>query len=166
MSKTYVQKLCETRGLKLEDATRPIVVGVAVDDIVKSRTKNSKCCAFARAAQREPGVRAAYFFRSTAFLEFADRMVRYALPSSVQKEIVSFDRAGIMAPGEYQLNAPSPSRSVQPGLRLPAGKRLDKRLERVTARPLTVHGKRAAVSKTTGRTMRRTPFIRTLGEPR
>lgn len=161
MCKTYVQKLCETRGLKLTNATRPIIVGVAVDDILKSRTKNSKCCAFARAAKREPGVRAAYFFRSTAFLEFGDRMVRYDLPQAVQKEIVSFDRGGVMAPGQYELKPPRPSRNH---VRRPAATR--RALDRITASlPLVVNGKRAAPVKP-GHKQRPTPFIRTLDEPR
>lgn len=113
MCKTYVQRICSAKGLKLVDARRPIVVGVGLDDILKSRTANSKCCAFARAAKREPGVLAAYFFRSTAFLEFSNRMVRYRLPAGVQKEIVSFDRAGIMAPGEYELAVPGASRTPE-----------------------------------------------------
>lgn len=159
MSLTYVQKLCQTKGLELKNATRPIVIGVAVDDILKSRTKNSKCCAFARACKREPGVRAAYFFRTTAFLEFADRVVRYQLPDRVQKEIVSFDRAGIMAPGEYQLNAPCASRSGPSG-------RNPSPLARVSAAPLVVHGRRAAPVSKTGRKLARVPFIRTLAEPR
>lgn len=170
MSKTYVQRICEAKGIKLIDASRPIVVGVAVDDILKSRLKNSKCCAFARAAKREPGVRAAYFFRSTAFLEFADRMERYSLPPSVQKEIVSFDRAGIMAPGQYQLNAVSPSRVGGGGHgRM---KKPDTRPSHGVASPLFVATSKPKpsqpppISKATGRKMRPTPFIRTLDEPR
>jgi len=165
MCKTYVQKMCEERGLKLTDATRPIVVGVAVDDILKSRTKNSKCCAFARAAKREPGVRAAYFFRSTAFLEFGDRMVRYSLPQSVQKEIVSFDRGGIMAPGEYELRPPRQDResSARPA------RQARTVLDRISASlPMVINGRRAVAPppSKTGRKQRPTPFIRTLDEPR
>lgn len=39
--------------------------------------KNSKCCAFARACKRQvTGIKGAYFFRSIAWLEFEDKIVR------------------------------------------------------------------------------------------
>lgn len=170
MCKTYVTRICRERGLKLVDATRPIVVGVAVDDILKARTANSKCCAFARAAKREPGVVAAYFFRSTAFLEYRDRMVRYHLPDSAQKEIVSFDRAGIMAPGEYQLVKPAPSRA--PSVRRDAYKRgrevplREGDPSKPQRPPRLIARAQGTVNQRTGRTARRTAFIRTTDEPR
>jgi len=101
---SYVHTIAKQKNLPIVDATQPALIGVSVDDIKKAKAKNSKCCAFARATQKEPGVVAAYFFRSTAFIEYADRIVRYVLPTSAQREIVSFDRAGLMAPGEYKLN--------------------------------------------------------------
>lgn len=39
----------------------------------------------------------------------AKKMVRFSLPPSVQKEIVSFDRAQMFASGVYQLSAISPA---------------------------------------------------------
>lgn len=106
---TYVHDLAKTKRIPIIDARQLALVSVSVDDIQKSKAKNSKCCAFARAAQHEPGVVAAYFFRSMAFLEYPDRIVRYLLPMSAQKEIVSFDRSGIMAPGQYRLSSVPPS---------------------------------------------------------
>ena len=84
---------------------------VTSSDVINATKANSKLCALSRAAMRLPGVNAAYFFRSTAFVEYGDEMVKYQLPPSVQKEIVSFDRAKIFAPGVYQLAAVSPSNS-------------------------------------------------------
>jgi hypothetical protein len=80
---------------------------VTDDDVVSSKKANSKHCALARAALRLPKVNAAYFFRSTAFLEYEDKMLRFNLPESVRREIVSFDRAQIFASGVYAL-APMP----------------------------------------------------------
>jgi len=95
--------------LKKVDAKEPLVLQVKRLDVERATRKNSKCCAFARACKRSQECKAAYFFRSTAWLEFNDTLVRYSLPASVQKEIVSFDRAGVTAPGTYQLSVPNRS---------------------------------------------------------
>jgi hypothetical protein len=101
---TYITKRARDLGLKKSDAKKPLLLEVRKVDVTKAVQKNSKCCGFARACKRIPHVRAAYFFRSTAWVEYDDgKIVRYILPPSVQKEIVSFDRSKIMAPGTYQL---------------------------------------------------------------
>lgn len=51
------------------------------------------------------------FFRTTAFVEFKDKIVRYQLPGSIQKEIVSFDRAKVMSAGAYRLSPVGPVRA-------------------------------------------------------
>lgn len=96
---------------KIVDAPCSMIIGVGVDDIRKAKMRNSEHCAFARAALREPGVLAAKFLRTTAFLEYSDKIIKFALPASVQKEIVSFDRSGIVAPGTYQLSTIPPSKN-------------------------------------------------------
>lgn len=106
---TYVTKRAKELGLKKVDAKEPLRLRVARLDVDRAARKNSKCCAFARACKRQLPIKAAYFFRSTAWLEYDDKLVKYSLPPSVQKEIVSFDRAGITAPGVYQLSAPTKS---------------------------------------------------------
>jgi|SRR6185436_5721446 len=107
--KPYVYRRAEDLGIPVVDATGHVHVVVTDNDVVNAKKANSKHCALARASLRIPGVNAAYFFRSVAFLEFEDRMVRFALPPSVQKEIVSFDRAQIFDAGKYQLSPMSPS---------------------------------------------------------
>lgn len=107
--KPYVYKRAEDLGMKVSDAKTRVLLTVTANDVVKAKKKNSEFCALARAALRLPGVNAAYVFRNRAFLEYDDRMLRFVLPHSVQKEIVSFDRAQIFAPGVYQLSPPSPS---------------------------------------------------------
>lgn len=111
MPKNYVYQRAEDLGIPIVDSTSPVVMAVTEHDVVNAKKANSKHCALSRAALRLPNVVAAYFFRSAAFLEYRDRMVRFNLPASVQKEIVSFDRAQIFAPGVYQLSAIEPSRS-------------------------------------------------------
>lgn len=113
MNKPYVYKRAEDLGLKISDGKTAKYVAVTKDDVVRAKKADSQHCALARSALRLPGVRAAYFFRQTAFLEYADRMEKYELPVSVQKEIVSFDRAQIFAEGAYQLSPPRPSNRRQ-----------------------------------------------------
>lgn len=108
-NRPYVYKRAEDLGLPMIDATKPLKVVVTQNDVVKATKANSKLCALSRASLRLPGVQAAYFFRSTAFLEYTNKMVRHALPPSVQKEIVSFDRAKVFAPGVYQLSSVAPA---------------------------------------------------------
>lgn len=110
MPKCYVQERAEDLGLPMIDGKTPVRLVVTASDVIDAKKANSKHCAFARAALRLPGVAAAYFFRTTAYLEYHDRMVRFLLPSSAQKEIVSFDRAQIMATGAYQLTPPGATR--------------------------------------------------------
>lgn len=105
MNKPYVYKRAEDLGIPIIEAQSRLLVTVTSQDIILAKKADSKHCALARAALRLPKVNAAYFFRSTAFLEYPDKMVRFLLPESVRKEIVSFDRAQIMAPGTYQLRA-------------------------------------------------------------
>lgn len=106
-AKTYATK----NGLKMEDAKHHLVVTVKKTDIELGKKKDPECCAIARAILAErPEAKRVFIFRSTAFIETAHRMVRYSLPVSVQKEVVSFDRFKTMEPGMYRLNAPPPSR--------------------------------------------------------
>lgn len=111
----YVYKRADELGIPMQDGKNHVKIVVTDDDIVRAKKANSKHCALARAALRLPEVNAAYFFRSVAFIEYPDRMVKYVLPMSVQKEIVSFDRARVFAPGVYQLS-PIPASLSRPAL--------------------------------------------------
>jgi hypothetical protein len=106
MTRPYVYHRADDLGIPVVDATDRMLILVTDDDVVRAKKMDSKHCALARASMRLPNVHAAYFFRSTAFLEYANRIVRFKLPASVQKEIVSFDRAQIMASGVFQLTPP------------------------------------------------------------
>ena len=103
----YVTKRAKELGIPVVEARIPVRLTVTSRDVASATKKSSKQCALARASVRLPDVRAGYFFRTTAYLEYRDKMVRYALPTSVQKEIVSFDRARMFAPGAYQLSPTS-----------------------------------------------------------
>ena len=125
MPKNYVYKRAEDLGLPIEDSASPVLVTVTNHDVVNAKKKDSKDCAFSRAALRVPGVLGAYFFLKTAFLEYKDKIVRFTLPQSVQKEIVSFDRAQILAPGIYQMSAVSPALAPKYAKRYRTKKRIE-----------------------------------------
>lgn len=109
---TYITKRANDLGLKVVDATAPLMIEVRKSDVDKAVPKNSKVCAFARACERSQPVEAAFFFKSTAWLEYKDKIVRYNLPPSVQKEIVTFDRSRNMEPGMYRLSAINPNATL------------------------------------------------------
>lgn len=109
MARPYIYARADQLGIPVLDAVLPVKITVTDEDVLRAKRADSKHCALARAAIRIPRVLAAYFFRSCAFLEFEDKVLRFALPPSVQKEIVSFDRARVFASGVYQISPPAPT---------------------------------------------------------
>lgn len=110
---TLIAKRAQGLGLKMVDAKKARVIEVVAKDIKQARSQDPRHCAFANACRRtDKKIRAAYFFRTSAWLEYSDKMVRYILPGSIQKEIVSFDRGGLTAPGTYQLSPPKGSNAL------------------------------------------------------
>lgn len=110
---TYITKRARELGLTKIDAKKPLAIVVTKNDIVNAKQKDSKCCAFARAAKRQFKAKNAYFFLGTAWIEHDDKLIRYKLPPSVQKEIVAFDRSKSMAEGKYQLTPPSKTSTLK-----------------------------------------------------
>lgn len=148
----YVTKRSEDLQKPIEDAKEPLMLEVKPLDIVRASDKNSKCCAFVRACEREvKGAQAAFFFRSTAYVEYEDKILRYILPPSVQKEIVMFDRSRTMEPGVYQLSAVHPARTMR------ALKKMNAKRKTGNATVRGLGAKRTLVHRTQG--------IRTLDEP-
>ena len=103
---SYITKLARTLGLEKVDADAPLTLNVKELDVKRASRKDPSCCAYARACKRELKAKAAYFFRTTAWVQHGDKLVRYSLPPSMQKEIVAFDRNKTMEPGTYQLSPP------------------------------------------------------------
>jgi hypothetical protein len=103
---SYVTDRAKKLGIPIMDGMSPLVITVTHHDVVNALKSDSKRCALSRASERIAGVVHGYFFRTLAYLEYRGRMVRYILPPSVQKEIVSFDRAQVFASGIYQLSPP------------------------------------------------------------
>ena len=98
-------------------ATEPKRIIVLPRDIRRGVRRDITACAFVCATKRiDPTVMAVGFQLTRAEIEYPDKVVQYALPQSMTREIVAFDRDGDFAPGEYELK-PMPKRDK------PAGKR-------------------------------------------
>ena len=85
------------------DAKKPIHIIVTAKDSNAATVKNHKECAMARAAKRTLHVDGIVVSRQRAYLVTGNKAIRYTFPESVRKEIVSFDRGGGFAEGEYVL---------------------------------------------------------------
>jgi len=109
---TYIRSRAKRLGLKIEDATQPFTAIVNDKDVAKAAQKDPERCALARACMRREGVRAAYFFRSCAWLEYDKKIVRYLLDAAAQREIHAFDKTRAFEPGNYKLKVPAQSRTL------------------------------------------------------
>jgi hypothetical protein len=92
------------------DALTPLDITVTKQDITASKPNDPQNCAYARSIRRDhPGIEDCFVNRSSAFIVYPKAIVRYVLTTSMQKEIVAFDRGGKFAPGEYHLCPPCPA---------------------------------------------------------
>jgi len=91
------------------DAGRNSVVEVTKRDTNSATVRNHKACALAVACKRKENTDGVVISVKTAYIVKGDKATRYALPESVSREIVSFDKGGEFSPGNYRMLAPSPS---------------------------------------------------------
>jgi hypothetical protein len=97
-------------NVPIVDARKPKDVEVITRDITRAKVADPRHCAFANACKREDGkVVEAIFWKTTCYLVYKSKIVRYKLPPSMQSEVVAFDRGGSFATGTYRLVAPPPS---------------------------------------------------------
>lgn len=87
------------------DATKPIVVEVSREDCRRGKFQEPDACAMAKALEREHD--GAIISLKVAYIIDGNKATRYVVPESVAREVVSFDRAKLFAPGEYSLRPPS-----------------------------------------------------------
>lgn len=129
---TAILQLSKSLNLPCSDARKPMAIELLKEDIGKARQLDHHSCAFAMACTRSvKGATGAYFFRTTGWLQFKDKLVRYRLPPSMQREIIVFDRLGTMAPGVYVMSPPRGNDRIskirerskkRPGRHKPTGK--------------------------------------------
>ena len=88
---------------KVRDADEPVTVEVTEKDEKGSKRKEHADCAFAVACKREFDLQGVIIAKSTAYMVKQRVAIRYKVPQSVSREIVSFDRGADFAPGTYKL---------------------------------------------------------------
>ena len=92
------------------DAKNDAQVAVTKEDCRTSKSKKPDACAMAKAFEKSYD--GAIISMSVAYLVKGGTAYRYTVPSSVQRELVSFDRSKLFAPGVYKLKAPHPSAAL------------------------------------------------------
>lgn len=93
----------------VSDADERLVIEVTDRDEKNSRKKDHSGCAMAVACKRSLALDGVIVSRTKAYLVRGETAVRYQLPESVTREVVSFDRGGGFEPGTYELHAPNKS---------------------------------------------------------
>lgn len=133
----------------VEDGKKDIMIEVTTKDIANSKIKDHAKCAFATACKRTMHADGFMVSTRTAYAIFGKKAIRYRLPESVSREIVSYDRNAGFAPGIYQLKAPG--KYEQLGARVtgathkPSGRK-SPRFRHITTGIRTVLGSRVAIS--------------------
>lgn len=88
---------------KVVDARKDTEVEVTKRDTTSATVRNHKACAMAVACKRKMDLDGVIMSVSTAYLIKGATATRYKVPSSVSREIVTFDRGAAFEPGEYKL---------------------------------------------------------------
>ena len=92
---------------KVTDADKPLHVTVTAGDNKSSQVRNHNACAMAVACKRQEKCDGVIVAVGVAYTIKGQEAVRYVLPPSVSREVVSFDRKAGFVPGEYQLSVPA-----------------------------------------------------------
>ena len=91
---------------KVSDADESIVLEVTKKDSSDAKTKDHNHCAMAMACKRKFQARGVIVTIGNAYVIKGEGAIRFLLPESVSREIVSFDRKAGFAEGQYKLSAP------------------------------------------------------------
>lgn len=111
---------------KVTDATEKALIEVTTRDAQSKAVKHHNACVMAVACKRKFNLDGVIISRSVAYLIKGDEATRYHIPSSVAREIVSFDRGAGFETGNYELSAIG--KASRMGAR--AGRELDPERER------------------------------------
>lgn len=97
-------------GKPVVDAGMPLVLTIERGDIRGAKAGSPEKCGAARAIVRqEAGAIAAHVFRAVTYVEYNDRVERFATPARLRQETISFDRGAPdkFLEGDYRLLPPS-----------------------------------------------------------
>ena len=110
MNMGFIAQRAADLGKTMIDSGKALDITITERDVKQGKASSPSHCAIARAVRRiRPDVENVFVFRSTCWIEEGERLIRYSLPDSLQKEIVCFDRAKKFAAGDYYLG-PAPNR--------------------------------------------------------
>lgn len=90
---------------RVADSTKSLKVTVTERDCKNAKERKEDDCAMAHALEREVKCDGAIVRPRVAYIIRGDLAIKYQVPESVSREIVSFDRHHDFRPGEYQLSA-------------------------------------------------------------
>jgi hypothetical protein len=94
---------------KIKDSKASIDILVTKEDDRISKKKSHAGCAMAVACKRRFKLDGVIISKSKAYLIKGRTAIRFQLPESVSREVVSFDRGGGFSPGKYKLSRPAPA---------------------------------------------------------
>ena len=114
-------------GVNVKDADHKIQLVINLEDVRIGARKNAGTCAAAHALCRQEHCDEARMHFSRAYIRKGRKWLRFGVPRALRDEIMSFDRGGTFAPGEYRLSP------LQPTVRLdrPKPKRYDNKTNKV-----------------------------------
>lgn len=98
---------------RVADANKPLKIRVTEKHGESAKQMKHQACVLAKACEDVPEVDGAIIKTTTAFLIKGNMAIRYILPATVTREIVSFDRHNDFRPGEYQLSPMCKSHMLQ-----------------------------------------------------
>ncbi len=104
-------RLTQINGKPVVFATTSIEMEVTDEHVRKGRRKDWCHCAIAQCALDQPGVIHAAATLSRLYLEYKDKVVVCAMPSSARNQLIGFDRFSEIkfASGLYRFSPVSPS---------------------------------------------------------
>lgn len=129
----------------VRDAKEPIEIEVTKGDSNAKAVKDHTACAMAVACKRKLKLDGVIVSRCAAYLIKDKIAMRYAVPSSVTREIVSFDRGADFAPGDYYLLPPKESQLLGQRAHRPSKDRAEAGNGKKRHKPHVTTGIRAAL---------------------
>lgn len=96
----------------VRDSSNSMEVQVTKKDCSSKSLESPNDCAMARACKRQYD--GAVISPSVAYMINGKEAIRFKVPTSVSREIISFDRSGGFQPGDYWLKAPSDTEKLGP----------------------------------------------------
>ena len=121
----------------VKDSKTVLKIEVTSQDDRTSRKGEHKDCALAVACKRKLNIDGVIISRKIAYLIKGKKAVRFEVPNSISREIVSFDRGGGFAPGTYQLSRPSKCKLISTGERSRTGPHKTKSGRKIKFRHVT-----------------------------